>query len=217
MASGQTRNSRPLGLRAQGVAPLAGLRAIDGDENRAFIARRARASGRAVERKPLQRDHRRARNALARRERLSSARADRHTVARVLPARARRLGDLRRIDGAEEKEHVLSDDPADGINSKDRNERARRRRFLPGTAPRGRSPPAALDPPPPALDQIALAERKVGAEPELADQHDLIAVEIAMMTTTRLIRTVSRSIVPRRASRDSARSDGPPPRSPACH
>ena len=37
---------------------------------------------------------------------------------------------------------------------------------------------AALDPPRRHLDQIALAQREMGAEAKLADQHDFVAVEI---------------------------------------
>ena len=37
---------------------------------------------------------------------------------------------------------------------------------------------AALDPAGRHLDQVAAAEREMRAEPELADQHDLVALEI---------------------------------------
>ena len=37
---------------------------------------------------------------------------------------------------------------------------------------------AALDPPGRQLDHIALAEREMRAEPELADQHDFVALQI---------------------------------------
>ena len=73
-----------------------------------------------------------------------------------------------------------SDEPGDGIRSNS------------GTSVRGRDAGfflafaaggvgdvfAALDPPGRHLDHVALAEREMRAEPELADQHDLVALQI---------------------------------------
>ena len=73
-----------------------------------------------------------------------------------------------------------SDEPGDGIRSNS------------GTSVRGATPVSswhsrraasatsspALDPPGRQLDHVALAEREMRAEPELADQHDFVALQI---------------------------------------
>ena len=73
-----------------------------------------------------------------------------------------------------------SDEPADGISSKIGTSDPRRNAdLLLAFAPRGVADVlAALDPAGRHLDQIALAEREMRAKPELADQHDFVAIEI---------------------------------------
>ena len=86
---------------------------------------------------------------------------------------------------------------ATACSSKIGTSAAARRRFPPGIRGRAASISifAALDPAGRQLDQVALAEREMRAEPELADQHDFVALKIdrQITTTTRPTRTTSRS------------------------
>ena len=73
-----------------------------------------------------------------------------------------------------------SDDPGRRHQLEDRHQRVRRDAdFLLAFAPRGLGDVlAALDPAGRQLDQVAAPEREMRAQPELADQHDLVALQI---------------------------------------
>ena len=70
--------------------------------------------------------------------------------------------------------------PGDGMHAEDRHQRLRRDAdLLQAFAPRGVDQLlAALDPARRHLDHVALPDREMRAEPELADQHDLVARQI---------------------------------------
>ena len=168
----------------------------------------------AVEREPLQRRSPPRRSAACRPRAPASARSIGTRSGRVSScscAAPARSGTFDASTSAEEEEHVLVRRARRRHQVEDRHQRPRRDAdLLLAFAPRGVGDVlAALDPAGRHLDQIARAEREMRAEPELADQHDLVALQIdrqddhdAADPHARRARSSRRP-----ASRDSARSD----------
>ena len=216
-ASGQSAELAALGVGAQARRAIRRPAARRRPRRMALIAPRPRdlAQAVAVEREPLQGEHRRAVVQLGRLERFQRA-VDRHAErprVLLLVRRAGALRHLRRIDQRRGRRTCARPtSPADGIRSNI------------GTSVRGATPisswhsrraaSATSSPrstrPGRHLDQVAQPEREMRAEPELADQHDLVALQIDRQDDHDARRSRTRVALERRAvaaSRDSAHSD----------